>query len=386
MSSERRIWWQRLHAMVAPVFEALAAGRLRTAMPIACRTGQAEDRARYAHLEAVGRSLAGCAPWLACPAIADAEEAAARDALRARVLQGLVHLVDPAHPDAGNFSHGHQPVVDAAFLVHGLLRDPSLVDDLPQPTRVQLADRLRETRSRRPHRNNWLLFGALIEAGLRQLGAADWDPMRVDYALAAHEQWYVGDGVYGDGRRYHADYYNSFVIHPMLLDLLLALEPAPADGQWSGMLQRERERFARYAQIQERLIAADGSFPVLGRSLTYRCGAFQQLAMAALMDLVPPNCSHGSLRAALTAVIRRTLDAPGTYDDDGWLTIGLHGHQPGLGEAYISTGSCYLAATAFLPLGLAADRPFWTEAAAPWTAQRVWDESADLVPDHALRD
>jgi len=172
----------------------------------------------------------------------------------------------------------------------------------------------------------------------------------------------------------------------MLLDTLLALQPGPEDGNWSGMLQRELERFARYAQIQERLIAPDGSFPVLGRSLAYRCGAFQHLAMAALLDLVPPGCSHGSLRAALSAVIKRTLDAPGTYDADGWLTIGLCGHQPNLGEAYISTGSCYLAATAFLPLGLSPDHAFWTEPPAPWTAQRVWDEGVDLACDHALRD
>ena len=64
-------------------------------------------------------------------------------------------------------------------------------------------------------------------------------------------------------------------------------------------------------------------------------------------------------RAALDAVIRRTLDAPGTFDADGWLQIGLCGHQPGVGERYISTGSLYLATTAFLPLGLPPDDPFW---------------------------
>ena len=47
-----------------------------------------------------------------------------------------------------------------------------------------------------------------------------WDRMRVDYALRQHEQWYKGDGVYGDGPEFHWDYYNSFVIHPMLLDVL----------------------------------------------------------------------------------------------------------------------------------------------------------------------
>ena len=70
-----------------------------------------------------------------------------------------------------------------------------------------------------PGFNNWLLFSATVEAGLHALGA-HWDRMRVDYALRQHEQWYKGDGAYGDGPDFHWDYYNSFVIQPMLLDVL----------------------------------------------------------------------------------------------------------------------------------------------------------------------
>ena len=39
---------------------------------------------------------------------------------------------------------------------------------------------------------------------------------------------------------------------------------------------------------------------------------------------------------------------------EGWLRVGLGGHQPGIAEAYISTGSLYLCTAAFLPLGLSA--------------------------------
>src|SRR5204862_205449 len=67
-----------------------------------------------------------------------------------------------------------------------------------------------------PGYNNWLLFSATVEAGLKNLGAG-WDRLRVDYALRQHEQWYKGDGAYGDGPDFHWDYYNSFVIHPLLL-------------------------------------------------------------------------------------------------------------------------------------------------------------------------
>ena len=33
--------------------------------------------------------------------------------------------------------------------------------------------------------------------------------MRIDYALRQHEQWYKGDGIYGDGPQFHFDYYNA---------------------------------------------------------------------------------------------------------------------------------------------------------------------------------
>ena len=70
-------------------------------------------------------------------------------------------------------------------------------------------------------------------------------------------------------------------------------------------------------------------------------------------------------------------------DEQGWLQIGLCGHQPSLGEHYISTGSLYLCATVLLPLGLSADHAFWTDASLPWTSRRVWS-GADAPADQAL--
>ena len=77
------------------------------------------------------------------------------------------------------------------------------------------------------------------------------------------------------------------------------------------------------------------------------------------------------------------MAAPHTYDAEGWLRIGLYGSQPEIAEAYISTGSLYLATTVFLPLGLPASAPFWTEPPKPWTAQRVWN-GENVSADHAL--
>jgi hypothetical protein len=101
------------------------------------------------------------------------------------------------------------------------------------------------------------------------------------------------------------------------------------------------------------------------------------------MRQLPDTLTPGSVRCAMTAVVRRSLDAPGTFDDQGWLRIGLCGHQPHLGERYISTGSLYLCAVGLLPLGLAPADDFWSSAAARWTSQRLWS-GEDLPADHAL--
>ena len=82
-------------------------------------------------------------------------------------------------------------------------------------------------------------------------------------------------------------------------------------------------------------------------------------------------------------MITRTLSPPGTYDENGWLRIGLAGHQPSLGETYISTGSLYLCANAFLPLGLPAADRFWAAPDAPWTARKVWGGD-NFAADHAM--
>ena len=167
----------------------------------------------------------------------------------------------------------------------------------------------------------------------------------------------------------------------MMLDVLDACgDEVPA---WKEMSVRVRDRARRYAAILERLIAPDGSFPAVGRSIAYRCGAFQLLAQMALRRDLPADVSPAQVRGALTGGDRRTLEAPGTFDADGWLRIGLAGHQPGVGERYISTGSLYLCSVAFLPLGLPAADPFWSSPPAPWTAVKAWSGQPFPI-DHAL--
>ena len=77
------------------------------------------------------------------------------------------------------------------------------------------------------------------------------------------------------------------------------------------------------------------------------------------------------------------MEAPGTFDKQGWLQIGLHGHQNALGEYYISTGSLYLCSTVFLALGLPPENPFWANKNELWTSAKIWN-GENVKADHAL--
>ena len=365
-----KVWRTYGSRLAEPVLRNLASGTLRSRMPV--EQAANTDRRNVTHLEAFGRLVAGVAPWI---------ESGAAGAYPQLVLQGLDRAVDPKSPDFMNFTRERQPLVDAAFLVQGLLRAPkSLLAQIQGTTKTNLITALESTRAITPAFSNWLLFSAMVEAGLDALGAP-FDATRVEYAVREHEQWYKGDGTYGDGPSFHWDYYNSFVIHPMLVDVAATLSTkVPAVKE---MAPRIDERAKRYTAIQERLIAPDGTFPPIGRSLAYRCGAFHLLAQSALRRALPGGVAPAQARGALLAVIKRTLDAPDAFDANGWLTIGFCGHQPGVGETYISTGSLYLCSVALLPLGLPSSDPFWSTSDVPFTQQRAWSGQAFPI-DHAL--
>jgi hypothetical protein len=380
---DRAQWTAIVERVSQPVLEAISLQRLRATMPVESVKGMEAARSKSTHLEAVGRLLCGLAPWLEAAPGTSIEEENLRSRYRQWARLAIGYGVDPHSGDFFNFGTNDQSLADAAFLALAMVRAPNeLWAKLESASKENVVRAMHETRRVQPHLNNWLLFSAMVEAFLCKVGEP-WDSARIDNALREHQLWYVGDGMYGDGPHFHWDYYNSFVIQPMLLNVLDAVDTA--NEQWSAMREPTLARARRYAAVQERLISPEGTYPAIGRSLAYRFGAFQHLAEMALRKQLPEGVSPSQVRGALTAVMSRSVSAKGTFDDKGWLTIGLAGHQPSIGEAYISTGSLYLCSTAWLPLGLPATDEFWSAPPEPWTQQKIWN-GVDIKADHAIAD
>jgi hypothetical protein len=379
-TNDREYWVQVLTRIAHPVLQALSERKLKVEMPVEAPHGNVAERRQFTYLEAMGRLLTGIAPWLESGP-QSGPEGGLRNQYAEWSRMAIQAGTDPASPDFMNFNHGSQPVVDAAFLALAIVRAPTeLWQKLDSKTQQHVIAALQSSRVIQPAFSNWLLFSAMVEAALSFMGAW-WDPMRVDYAIRTLDTWYKGDGAYGDGPAFHWDYYNSFVIHPMLLHILDTV--AKSSSSWDSYRPVMLLRARRYAAIQERMITPEATFPPIGRSLCYRFGAFHLLAEMALRQQLPEGVSPQQVRSAITAVMRRMVDAPGMFDDQGWLRVGFYGHQPSIAEPYISTGSCYLCSAAWLTLGLPATDPFWAAPPAPWTSKRIW-AGDDMAPDHAL--
>ena len=381
--ADRKYWLVKLDKIARPVMYNLAKDSLKINMPVVVskRSDNPAVRKNVAYLEVYGRTLSGIAPWLQLEG-GSPEEVKLRNQYREWAIKATENAVNPKAKDYVEWFKGGQPLVDASYVALAFLRCPWLWEHLSNTTKQQLVDGLLLSRKVRPAFQNWILFQGLIEAFFCNYGY-DWDVVRVQFALRQFEQWYVGDGVYSDGKEYAWDYYNSYVMHPYLTKIMEIISTKTHD--YDSFKAAEKARAERYAIIQERLIAPDGTYPTTGRSIVYRGAAFQHLADMAAKKVLPEELKPAQVRCALTAVIKKTLEFPNTFNKEGWLNIGICGSQPDLADVYNNTGSLYICTNIFLPLGLPETDDFWANPAELYTSQKIWS-GLDVRGDHKLGD
>jgi len=366
---DREFWVKSLYKISYPVIHNLANETLKKNMPLEHNPDYGLNLTKVTYLEALGRTMAGVAPWLALPDD-DTKEGKMRKTMRLELLKGLANSVNPASPDYISYRSEGQPIVDAAYVAQAFLRAPKVLwEPLDELTKKRFIEEFKSLRTRTGAYNNWLLFAGLTEGFLLNIGE-QYDPARVQFAVNKMKEWYVGDSWYSDGEKFSMDYYNSYVIHSMLVDLLKVLvdkKKAP-ESDYNLALKR----MVRYSEYLERLISPEGTYSPYGRSITYRTAAFQALAQTALMEKLPEHIKPAQVRCGLTKVMHNMYAGNQNFDDKGWLVLGFNGHQPEIADIYTSTGSLYMATLGFLTLGLPADNQFWTDAFTPWTSLKAW--------------
>lgn len=376
VKSDRELWAGVLYQMAAPVLSNMSEGKLQENMLVELSpTWDGRDK-RVTYMECFGRLMAGLAPWLSLPDD-DTAEGKQRKQLREWALKSYAQSVDPESKDYLLWRKEGQPLVDAAYIAESFLRGyDALWVPLDDLTKQRYIAEFQQLRRVDPPYTNWLLFSSTVECFLKKAGAQT-DYYRITSALRKVDEWYVGDGWYSDGEDFAFDYYNSFVIHPMYVECLEVMTNGGKQNIWNvkgGNFPNALKRMQRFGMILERFVSPEGTFPVFGRSITYRTGVLQPLALLSLRGWLPKELPAGQVRAAMTAVIQRMFGDNRNFNAEGYLTLGFNGSQPNISDWYTNNGSLYLASLAFLPLGLPADAPFWTDAPQPWTSKKAWVE------------
>lgn len=365
-NESRSLWLSKLEKIAFPVLSNLAKDSLNIKMPL------------YKHrenqcLEAFGRTFCGLSRWLNLKDNSD--EDSLRECYRQLVIRCIENGFNPDAKDHFNFNMGNQPLVDAAYLAQGLLRCPRVWNLLDEDLQHDIIAEFEGLRRIEPYGNNWLLFSSMLEAFLYKV-TGDFDSDRLtNGVLSFIYGFYTGDGLYGDGNDFVYNYYNSYVIHPMLMDILLLIQDM--EEELKDCLHLERIRYGRYVQLLERQIMPDGSMPVYGRTVTCRLGLLNAMAeYVCIVDSVP-LLPMGQIRSAMTAALRRHL-TDDDFDQSGFMHVGFKNDQSRLAENYISMGSSYHCATFFLPLGLPLTHPFWTDIDREWSACKIY-KGQDII-------
>lgn len=381
--SDREVWSELCFKIAQPVLENMSKGELQKNMNLELSPTWDGRNQKVAYLEAFGRLMAGISPWLSLPED-DTKEGKMRKQLKTWAIQSYKNAVNPENPDYLLWKGESQILVDAAYLAESFLRAPEATwEQLDQVTRERYIECFKGLRVIRPAYNNWLLFRAMIESFLLSVGE-EVDHYVLSVSVNKINEWYLSDGWYSDGPEFALDYYNSYVIHPMYVEIL---ETCKKYKFWTTVsLDLAIKRMQRFNSFIERLISPEGTYPAFGRSVVYRMGAFQSLALAAWKYGLPEGLSNGQVRSALTAVMKNMFSVEGNFDEENFLRLGFVGHQPNLSNYYTDNGSLYMTSLVFMPLGLSPTDAFWTDPAAPWTSQKAWSgQEFPIDGHHSLR-
>jgi hypothetical protein len=281
--SDREKWVDLAYKIAAPVLENMSKGLLHQNMIYEYSPNFHNGDKNILYMECFGRLMDGISPWLSLPED-DTKEGKIRKKLHELALKSYKNAVDPNSKDMllWNATDSSQPLVDAAYLAESFLRAPTTT-----------WDKLDELFGKKPDIN------------------------KLNYIINTINSWYIGDGWYSDGPIFQMNYYNSFVIHPMFIQILEIMEKNKLKVPISSKLAIKRMQ--RFNIFLERLISPEGYFPAFGRSIVYRVACFQTLALSIWKYRLPDNLTNGGVRSALTKVLENMFKIKGNFNKNKYL-------------------------------------------------------------------
>lgn len=279
-----------------------------------------------------------------------------------RYARGLAAGTDPGSPEAWpRPDQLGQAKVEAASIALVLqMTRPWLWDRLDDAVRERVAAWLGTVVGQAYPPINWVWFRVVVESFLREVGG-HWSAEDIEEDLAVHASLRRADGWLSDGAERAYDHYVGWALHlyPLLwthlFDVTGSLCPPATRELWAADL-------SRYLDDAVRLIGADGSPLLQGRSLIYRFAAAAPFWVGALTGAGGQR--PGLVRRAASGVLRHFVDG-GALEPDGLLEPGWHRGWPAMRQSYSGPGSPYWAAKGMLGLALPADHPVWTDTEVP---------------------
>lgn len=268
--------------------------------------------------------------------------------------RGVANGVDPAAEDRWVRMDEHpQAKVEAASLAVALdMTRPWIWDRMDDETRQRVIDYLAPVVGDHSYpKTNWLWFRVVVQTFLRSVGGP-WSPDDITADLALHDELTRADGWISDGFERSYDHYVGWALHvyPVLWPRMQGA------GELAAGRIADVAALDRFLEDAVRLVGADGSPLMQGRSLVYRFAAAAPFWAGAIAGV--RSTSLGSLRHAAEKVVRHFIDA-GAPDERDILTLGWHGEWRDLAQSYSGPGSPYWAVKGLLGVMLPADHPVW---------------------------
>ena len=221
-NDDRKIWLTFLLNLSYPILKNLANENFKKRMNVEVSPDYRRTK-EIAYTEALCRLLCGIAPWLELnDEGSDEYENLNKKELQNLAIISLKNAVNPNSPDylVWYDNRLEQPLCESAYLAQAFIRAPKkLWYSLDKYTQQKYIEIFRKLRTVKGVLNNWVLFRAMIESFFLFIGE-EYDKYVLNLAFYTMNKWYVGNGFYQDGDSFSFDYYNSFAIHPMLVESL----------------------------------------------------------------------------------------------------------------------------------------------------------------------